>query len=233
MAPKSGTRRPPSRSSEGKVRAKPKGKRVRLRRGQADERIPAILEAAAAEFIEQGFLSTRMEDIATRLGVSKPIIYRHFKSKHALLQAVLDKQLNAPFDALMEHVRNYAGPLKPLLRAIIARADPNRVMADAAMPLFRLILSEGFRVPDFADRFFTKNLRPINEALQVLFRRAMAEGKMRKADPDFAARELFAPYFHTALIDTIMAPTTEAGWNRTEYMNHALESFCRSYEITE
>jgi hypothetical protein len=30
-----------------------------------------------------------------------------------------------------------------------------------------------------------------------------------------------------------MLPTIEFGWNRVEYMQHALESFCRSYEITE
>jgi len=232
MTAKSTSARAPS-GRHGKAKDKPKTKAVRLKRGQADERIPKILEAAAAEFVEQGFLSTRMEDIAARLGISKPIIYRHFPSKHALLQAVLDQQLNAPFDQLSEYVRNYAGPLKPLLQAIVARANPDMSTVVGAVKVFRLILSEGFRVPDFAERFFTTNLRPINETLQVLFRKAMTEGKMRKADPDFAARELVAPYFHGALIGAIMLPSIDFGWKRVEYLEHALESFCRSYEITE
>lgn len=232
MTSKSATGRTPS-GGYRKAREKPKTKAVRLKRGQADERIPEILDAAAAVFIEKGFIGARMDDIAERLSVSKPILYRHFKSKHALLQAVLDRQLNAPFDQLFAYVSTYTGPLKPLLQAIVGRANPDMSTVVPAVTLFRLILSEGFRVPEFAERFFTKNLRPINESLQMLFRRAMAQGKMRKADPDFAARELVAPYFHSALIGAILLPATEFGWNRIEYLNHALESFCRSYEIAE
>ena len=232
MTAKSALGRAPS-GRQSKAKGKPKTKAVRLKRGQADERIPELLDAAAAVFVEKGFIGARMDDIAERLGVSKPILYRHFKSKYALLQAVLDRQLNAPFDQLFAYVSTYTGPLKPLLQAIVGRANPDMSTVAAAVKIFRLILSEGFRVPEFAERFFTKNLRPINETLQMLFRRAMAEGKMRKADPDFAAREFVAPYFHSALIGAIMLPTIEFGWNRVEYMEHALESFCRSYEITE
>ena len=206
---------------------------MRPRRGKADDRLPEILEAATAEFIECGYIGARMDDIAARLGLSKPILYRHFKSKHALLEAVLQQELGTPYDQLGELIRRHDGPLIPLLKSIIARVNPNPTGTAAALPLFRLIVSEGFRVPEFAGQFFHRNLRPINATVQEIFARAMASGKMRKADTDFAARELFAPYFHTAFIMTLLGRENFDFWEGREYLAHALEAFCRSYEIAE
>ena len=99
--------------------------------------------------------------------------------------------------------------------------------------MFRLTLSDGYRIPEFAQIFLRDALRPINEAMQAVFERAMAKGTMRKADTEFAARELFAPYFHSVLIMTILCFDRSEMWQSREYLDHALVSFCRSYEITD
>ena len=120
-----------------------------------------------------------------------------------------------------------------MLQAAIARTNPNPAGAQNALPLFRLILSEGFRVPTFAQDFYRHALRPVNEAIQFVFARAMAEGKMRKADPDFAARELFAPYFHTTVIVSLLGRQAFDEWRGREYLAYGLESFCRNYDIRD
>jgi AcrR family transcriptional regulator len=53
------------------------------------DRIPKLLDAAAAAFVEHGFQRTQMDDVAERLGVSKGTIYRSVDSKEALFAAVL------------------------------------------------------------------------------------------------------------------------------------------------
>ena len=45
------------------------------------DRLPKLLDAAAAAFVEHGFQRTQMDDIAERLGVSKGTIYRAVDSK--------------------------------------------------------------------------------------------------------------------------------------------------------
>lgn len=53
------------------------------------DRLPKLLDAAAAAFVQHGFHRTQMDDIAERLGVSKGTIYRAVDSKEALFAAVI------------------------------------------------------------------------------------------------------------------------------------------------
>ena len=58
-------------------------------RATPPDRLPKLLDAAAAAFVEHGFQRTQMDDIADRLGVSKGTIYRAVDSKEALFAAVV------------------------------------------------------------------------------------------------------------------------------------------------
>jgi AcrR family transcriptional regulator len=53
------------------------------------DRLEKLIEVAAAAFVEHGFQRTQMDDVATRLGVSKGTIYGSVDSKESLLAAVL------------------------------------------------------------------------------------------------------------------------------------------------
>jgi AcrR family transcriptional regulator len=55
----------------------------------SEERQKQILEAAIAEFAQHGFHETRMEDIARASGLSKGAVYIYFKSKDAIIGALL------------------------------------------------------------------------------------------------------------------------------------------------
>lgn len=63
-----------------------RGTRQRLSR--ADRRAQ-LIEVAGDVFVELGVGPASMDDIATRAGVTKPVLYDHFGSKDGLLTAVL------------------------------------------------------------------------------------------------------------------------------------------------
>jgi AcrR family transcriptional regulator len=72
-------------------------------RGQ--QRREAVLDAAAALFLEHGFHGTSVDDLGAAAGISGPGLYRHFPSKDALLMAVLDRvwsQLRPALDRVDE-----------------------------------------------------------------------------------------------------------------------------------
>jgi AcrR family transcriptional regulator len=72
-------------------------------RGQ--RRREAVLDAAAALFVEHGFHGTSVDDLGAAAGISGPGLYRHFVSKDALLMAVLDRmwaQLRPALDAIAD-----------------------------------------------------------------------------------------------------------------------------------
>jgi AcrR family transcriptional regulator len=60
------------------------------RRLSAAERRAKILCAAVREFARDGYDSARMEGIAARAKVTKPVLYDHFSSKQALFLTVLE-----------------------------------------------------------------------------------------------------------------------------------------------
>src|SRR5215475_5401926 len=66
----------------------------------------SILGAAEEEFARHGFECARIEDIATRCGVTKGLIYHYFNSKEKLYEAALE-QLFAP---LLMSLQRFAAP---------------------------------------------------------------------------------------------------------------------------
>ena len=72
---------------------------TRMRR---PERRAAIIDGAAAAFARGGYAATSMADIAAATGVSHLIVYRHFDSKEALYEAVLDRALDLLAAALSD-----------------------------------------------------------------------------------------------------------------------------------
>src|SRR5258706_16082283 len=50
----------------------------------------AILEGARAVFMRQGFAQGSMDAVAAEAGVGKQTIYRHFRSKEALVKALVE-----------------------------------------------------------------------------------------------------------------------------------------------
>lgn len=70
------------------TRAGSAGKRKRL---SAAERREVILEAAAAAFAERGYRGASVDAIATRAGVTPPVIYEHFGSKRELYRELLER----------------------------------------------------------------------------------------------------------------------------------------------
>jgi TetR/AcrR family transcriptional regulator, cholesterol catabolism regulator len=61
-----------------------------------------ILEEAVKLFYERGFTGTTLDDIATELGVTKPFIYTHFRSKVQLLEAICRPTIEMSLEAIQQ-----------------------------------------------------------------------------------------------------------------------------------
>ena len=79
-----------------------------------------ILEEAVALFYARGFTGTTLDDIAAELGVTKPFIYTHFRSKNDLLAAVCLPTIEQSVEAIDNAVNSSGTPTDKLLRAIAA-----------------------------------------------------------------------------------------------------------------
>ncbi|MCW5234438.1 TetR/AcrR family transcriptional regulator [Verminephrobacter eiseniae] len=61
---------------------------ARRRAADADDKRERILRAAEALFDAQGYASTTIEQIARRLGVTKPFVYYYFRSKQEIFETL-------------------------------------------------------------------------------------------------------------------------------------------------
>jgi AcrR family transcriptional regulator len=68
--------------------ATPSSGRRRLSRAEREEQILGVAEEV---FAAEGYQATSMDDIAQRVGLSKPMLYEYFGSKEGLLLACLER----------------------------------------------------------------------------------------------------------------------------------------------
>jgi AcrR family transcriptional regulator len=78
-----------------------------------------ILEEAVKLFYERGFTGTTLDDIAAELGVTKPFIYTHFRSKTDLLAALCRPTIELSLEAVANAAKGPGSPTERLRRAIV------------------------------------------------------------------------------------------------------------------
>ncbi len=79
----------------------------------------AVIDAATALFIEQGYVETQLSAIARRAGISTSNVYKYFPSKIDILYAIYDPWLRARVAAMEADLP--AGPGVERLRAFLTR----------------------------------------------------------------------------------------------------------------
>ena len=65
-----------------------------------------ILEEALKLFAQSGYMGTSMNDIASKLGVTKAALYKHYKSKQEILDSIIEKMNELD----IERVKQYEMP---------------------------------------------------------------------------------------------------------------------------
>ena len=78
-----------------------------------------ILQEAVVLFYANGFTAATLDDIAAALGVTKPFIYTHFRSKTDLLAALCTPTIELSLAAVADAAKGPGTPTKRLRRAVI------------------------------------------------------------------------------------------------------------------
>ena len=168
------------------------------REDNSEERKNRILEAALNVFARRGFDEARMEDIATESGVSKGGLYLYYKSKDAIIEALLRTMFASEFGGLQALLHKPGSARERILS--LTHIFVNMVdRLSVAMPVmleFYAIAARRQSVRDFMSQAF----RDYRELFAELFRQGIASGEFRETDPDKAAVALIALYEGMALI---------------------------------
>lgn len=142
----------------------------------------AVLRTAVQMFNERGFHATSLEDVAARLGISKPTIYHYLGNKDQVLLECLSFGLEQLREAA-EAARKQPGAGIERLRSFLRRyAEIN--MDDFGRCVIRTG-EEALSEPS-ANRFRSMK-REIDTAMRELIREGIADGSIADIDPKLLA----------------------------------------------
>lgn len=91
-----------------------------------------ILDAAESLFARQGYSATTIKQVAEQVGVQGPALYKHFSSKRALFEEVLER-LFTPFTPLLTDEVTKGGNQRLLMQRHLANPNTSRIVAHATL----------------------------------------------------------------------------------------------------
>lgn len=142
-----------------------------------------ILQEAVKLFYERGFTGTTLDDIAAALGVTKPFIYTHFKSKVELLAALCLPTIEMSMDAAAE-AATAPGTATERLRKLVS--DFTRVILQRQANIAVFFREEKHLTEEARAEIATKQ-KGFDRILSKLLREGIAAGEFHIADPSLTA----------------------------------------------
>lgn len=156
--------------------------------GQDTRKRRQILDGARHVFLEQGFDSASMNDIAEAAGVSKGTLYVYFDSKEALFRELVREEKAAQFPAIFDFDTSDPDVRGTLTRVGLAFASfvtqPHVVTAK------RIVVAIADRMPAMATEFFEEGPRQCAFRVAAYLDTQVAAGRLAISDTYLAAVQL-------------------------------------------
>jgi AcrR family transcriptional regulator len=153
----------------------------RVKRPSADGTRDRILDAALEVFSEQSFEGATTREIATRAGVTQPLLNYHFSSKDELWRAAVDGLFEALNRSLTTRVDGLRGVDELTTARLLVREF---VYFSARNPqLHRIITAESKADGPRLDYLVDRHVRPLYEATTAQFARLIEVGHIADIAP--------------------------------------------------
>ena len=153
-----------------------------------------ILEEALTLFAKNGYDGTGVDLIAERVGIKGPSLYKHYKGKEDILNALID--------SAEERYEEYFGSEEnigrlPKNKEEFVKRTMERISFTMHDPMIRKIrmflVQEQFRNERLAEVTTKHQLFGVQRMYSRIIRELMDEGLVVNDDPDLLAEELTAP----------------------------------------
>jgi AcrR family transcriptional regulator len=185
-----------------------------------------LLDAALAVFAEKGFAAARLEDIASRAGVSKGTIYLYYKSKEEILRALIKAIPLAMVERVSQSALGEGGTPEEMLRRVLqmigaAIRDPRLIQFP------RLIIGEGGNFPWIAQVYREEVISRGMGVLSGIIRGGVAQGVFRAVDPNHAAYGAMSPLLFVAIWRTTFERFDATPFDAQAFIDQHIDTFVR------
>jgi AcrR family transcriptional regulator len=157
-----------------------------------DARPQELLAAALDLFVERGYASTRLEDVARRAGVSKGTLYLYFTNKEELFKAVVRENIVPALGEAEDIISTFEGHSADLMRCVMM-GWWERLGATKASGIIKLVMAEAGNFPDLALFYQEEVIARSTKMMVSMFERAMERKEFRPIDVNVMTQVLIAP----------------------------------------
>ncbi|MGC8488291.1 MAG: TetR/AcrR family transcriptional regulator [Clostridia bacterium] len=146
-----------------------------------EDRAAQIRATAAAVFARNGYVGTRVEDIATEAGISKGLLYHYFGDKAALYTTLVARAAAGTihvYEAAGDQADSALDRLAWLIDEVVAGLQEQ---PDLFMVVLQTLVSDA--VPEAARVDAERLVRRTQALMTALIRRGQEEGTLASGDP--------------------------------------------------
>ncbi len=169
-----------------------------------DARPAEILDAALACFKERGFAATRLEDVATKAGVTKGTIYLYYPSKEELFKAVVRGVL-VPNIERLEAALDAPGSAVALLKQLFTMWIQH-ILPSPVSIIPKLVIAEASNFPELARFYLETAVHRGLRLITAVLRRGIASDEFRPVDVDHVVYCVIGPLLFTVLWQHSLGP---------------------------
>ena len=162
------------------------------RKRRKEARPSELLEAALGLFVEKGFATTRLEDVAARAGVSKGTLYLYYENKEALFKAVIQEGI-IPVIAENEAIAAKHSGCSFELLDIMLENWWSKIGQTAFAGVPKLMVAEAGNFPELAGFYYENVISRGRALVGSALRRGMASGEFRSMDVETTVDVVIAP----------------------------------------
>ena len=186
-----------------------------------------ILDAALTLFAENGYDGTSVEQIARFVGIKAPSLYKHYKGKEDILNALIDSA-EERYEVMFGSEKNIGKV--PESREEFIKVTMERISFTMRDPIIRktrmLLVQEQFRNERISEVTTRHQLDGIQRMFAKIIKGMMDEGIVVKDNPKMLAVELTAPAV-LQIARSDRQPQCEK--ECMEYIEKHLRHFCKVY----
>lgn len=191
-----------------------------------EQRRQQLIDGALEAFAAKGFDGASNKDIARAAKIASPgLIYHYFKDKVDLLHQLLESRL--PLLRVVEETEGKFGDPPEELLPVLALRILKAYEHWPAFALIKIVLTEALRNPQVAK--MVMEIGP-GRGLRVISRymaRQMDAGRLRRIDPDIAARAFLGPLLAYTVTRNLFQDSASQAISHEEMAREATAIFLR------
>ena len=179
----------PDSSSAGSTVSRAVGRTLERRRATYADEVRRLLDAAFELIQDRGALEPRVAEIVRTAGLSNQAFYRHFRSKHELLVAVLDEGVRTLAEYLAHRMETVSSPeeqVREWIRGMCAQS-----LDEGAARATRPFVSARGRLAEAYPHEVARSEAQVTALVQNAIEAGRLDGSFPAAEPEPDAESLY------------------------------------------